>query len=86
MRFISSLRLLFVLIIVAGLSFSIRIGDFYVGLKNAGTAYAQQEVDVDPPVMDGDHGGEEDSGHDDDGPDAEHGAALPEKPFSDEMD
>lgn len=38
------LRVLPLLLIVAGLCFAVRLGEFVTGLENAGTAFAQEEV------------------------------------------
>lgn len=38
------LRVLPLLLIVAGLCFTVRLGEFVTGLENAGTAFAQEEV------------------------------------------
>lgn len=54
------IRLLPLLVLVAGFAFVIRLGDFVDGVDNFGHAFAQHEVDEEAPPMN-----EEDS-HDDD--------------------
>ncbi len=45
------LRVLPLLVLVAGLALAVRIGEFAVGLNHAGQAYAQQEVNKEPPPL-----------------------------------
>lgn len=45
------IRLLPALILVSALSFTVRLGDFFVGLSHSGSAMAQQEVSATPPAM-----------------------------------
>jgi flagellar motility protein MotE (MotC chaperone) len=45
------IRILPLLIVVAGLSFSIRVGEFAVELKSMGSAHAQQEVNAEAPPL-----------------------------------
>jgi len=44
-----NIRLLPALILVSALSFTVRLGDFFVGLSRSGSAMAQQEVSATPP-------------------------------------
>lgn len=45
------IRLLPVLVMVAMLAFTVRVGEFVTGLDNMGAAHAQQEVTTQPPSM-----------------------------------
>ena len=51
MKIVRRIRLLPLLIVVAGLAFTVRVGDFVTGLSNMGTAFAQQEVSAEPPPL-----------------------------------
>jgi flagellar motility protein MotE (MotC chaperone) len=51
MTFSRHIRILPALVIVALLSLTIRLGDFFYGLDNAGTAHAQQESTMEPPPL-----------------------------------
>lgn len=46
-----NLRLLPVFILVAGLAFTVRVGEFVTGVSNMGSAVAQEEVKAEPPPM-----------------------------------
>jgi flagellar motility protein MotE (MotC chaperone) len=50
-RLLQRLRLLPVLILVAMLAFTVRIGDFWAEVHRAGSAAAQEEVKAEPPPM-----------------------------------
>ncbi len=50
-NFMRHIRLLPLLIVVAGLSFTVRVGEFVVDLKGMGAAYAQQEVNAEAPPL-----------------------------------
>ena len=55
MKLSERLRVLPMLLIVAGLCFTVRLGEFVTGINNAGSAFAQQEVkageEAVPPPM-----------------------------------
>lgn len=51
MKILERVRLLPLLLIVAGLSFVIRFGEFVYGVGNMGAAYAQQEVNAEAPPL-----------------------------------
>jgi len=51
MKNIYRIKVMPLLVIVAALSFSARIGDFFYGLDQIGFAYAQQEVQAEPPPL-----------------------------------
>jgi hypothetical protein len=55
MKFSERLRVLPMLLIVAGLCFTVRLGEFVTGINHAGSAFAQQEMKpseeaVPPPL------------------------------------
>ncbi|MCB9988743.1 MAG: MotE family protein [Rhodospirillales bacterium] len=64
MRLYDRLRVLPLLVIVAFMSFVIRIGDMTIGISHSGTAYAQHEVDVETPPLDEGHVAAEAGGSD----------------------
>lgn len=51
MNILSRIRILPILIIVAGLSFTIRVGEFVSGLQGMGEAQAQEQVNNEPPPL-----------------------------------
>ncbi|MCB9978791.1 MAG: flagellar protein FlbB [Rhodospirillales bacterium] len=52
MTFLDRVRILPLLILVASLSFAVRLGDFISGARSlAGQAFAQEEVKVEPPAF-----------------------------------
>ena len=51
MKIMQKIRLLPLLIMVAMLSFAVRVGDFVSGLEHMGAAVAQEEVKAEPPPM-----------------------------------
>lgn len=51
MNILRRIRILPVLIIVAGLAFTIRAGEFVTGLKGMGDAMAQEQVDAEVPPL-----------------------------------
>jgi flagellar motility protein MotE (MotC chaperone) len=52
MKYLHKFRLVPVMLLVAGLAFMVRVGDFVTGLENMGSAQAQQEVaGATPPPM-----------------------------------
>lgn len=51
MTFWQRIRILPLLVIVAMLSFAVRLGEFATGLSGAGSAFAQEEVDEPVPPM-----------------------------------
>lgn len=46
-----NLRLLPMFLLVAGLAFTVRVGEFVTGVSNMGAAIAQEEVKAEPPPM-----------------------------------
>lgn len=48
-------RLVPMMMVVAGLAFVVRVGDFVTGLENMGAATAQEEVKSSPPPMTAEH-------------------------------
>lgn len=50
-NFLRHIRLLPLLVVVAGLSFTVRVGEFVVDLNGMGAAFAQQEVDAEAPPL-----------------------------------
>lgn len=53
MTLMQRLRILPLLVLVASLALLVRVGEFAVGIDRAGTAFAQQEVDRQPPPLPG---------------------------------
>lgn len=53
MSMLQRIRLLPMLVLVAGLCLVVRAGEFASGMKQAGTAFAQQEVDTEVPPLPG---------------------------------
>ena len=55
MKLRERLRILPMMLVVAGLCFTVRLGEFVTGLSHAGSAFAQQEMKADeaatPPPM-----------------------------------
>lgn len=51
MKIVRRIRLLPLLIVVAGLAFTVRVGEFVTGLTDMGAAFAQEEVSADPPPL-----------------------------------
>jgi len=62
MGFLQRLRILPLLVLVAGLSLMVRLGEFTAGARYAGSAMAQQEVDAQPPPMTGEAAQDDESG------------------------
>lgn len=62
MKFREQLRVLPMMLVVAGLCFTVRVGEFVTGLSSAGSAFAQQEMkpgeeDAKPPPLSADKAG-----------------------------
>lgn len=51
MSVLQRLRILPMLVLVAGFALIVRVGEFAAGIEQAGVAFAQQEVSVEPPPM-----------------------------------
>lgn len=51
MSMLQRLRILPLLVLVAGLALVVRTGEFATGLRHAGQAFAQQEVNAEPPPL-----------------------------------
>lgn len=57
------LRILPLLVIVAGLAFTVRVGEVFYGLDDIGSAHAQEEVQAEaPPMPETEDDGENDAG------------------------
>lgn len=75
MTMIQRLRILPLLVLVASLALLFRVGEFATGIKQAGTAFAQQEVEANPPPLPPSPGAEK---QEEQTPSAESAEAKPE--------